>query len=143
MTVTDVAKILGGEKTLRRKIKNQMDWIELIDTGVTKSALSSLAGSLNFSMHQLAGLLPVTERTIQRYSPGEHFNAVVSEHIIQIAEVAAKGAEVFKDKEAFNTWLNLPNKALANRKPVTLLKTKFGADMVIDLLVRIEHGTYS
>ncbi len=143
MTLTDVANILGGKKTLHKNIKDRMDLIDLINTGITKTALQNLASYLSFSMHQMATLLPVTERTIQRYTPQKHFNPIISEHILQIAEVAAKGSEVFKNKENFITWLNLPNKALANKTPLSLLNTKYGTDMVLDVLVRIEHGVFS
>jgi putative toxin-antitoxin system antitoxin component (TIGR02293 family) len=103
----------------------------------------NLVKYLGITTHQIAALLPVTERTIQRYTPNQHFNSVVSEHILQIAEVAAKGAEVFDSKEQFRLWLSLPNKALGNKTPLSLMNTKRGSDMVMDILVRIEHGVYS
>ena len=45
--------------------------------------------------------------------------------------------------ENFLEWLSLPNKALANKTPLSLLKTKYGTDMVMDVLVRIQHGVFS
>lgn len=143
MTVMDVAGVLGGEKALRRKVKGRMDVIDLINAGVTKGALARLAGQLGLTMGQMSEVLPVTERTIQRYTPDSHFSPVVSEHIVRIAEVAAKGAEVFGDKASFNAWLRLPNRALADKAPVELFGTGYGTDMVLDELVRMEHGTVS
>ena len=35
-------------------------------------------------VRKMAALLPVTERTIQRYAPKEHFDRVVSEYILHI-----------------------------------------------------------
>ena len=60
----------------------------------------------------MAALLPVAERTIQRYTAKKHFGRVVSEQILQIAQVADKGTEVFEDKDRFLSWMNHPNKAL-------------------------------
>ena len=120
-----------------------MDLIDLSNKGISKNALIKLADYLEISTHQIAQLLPVTERTIQRYTQEKHFNRVVSEHILQIAEVAAKGSKVFKDKEQFLIWINLPNLALDNKTPVSLLNSKFGADIVLDELGRIEHGIFS
>jgi len=96
-----------------------------------------------FSMSQMAELLPVTERTLQRYAPNEHFNRVVSEQILQIAQVAAKGAEVFEDKDRLLSWMNHPNTALGNRSPMSLLSSRFGTEMVLDELGRIDHGVFS
>ena len=87
-----------------------MDLIELSNKGVTKDALIHLSNYLSFSMRQMAELLPVTERTIQRYTPKKHFNRVVSEQILQIAEVVAKGSKVFGNKEKLLLWMNHPNK---------------------------------
>ncbi len=91
----------------------------------------------------MAALLPVTERTIQRYTAKRHFSRVVSEQILQIAEVAAKGIEVFEDKDRFISWMNHPNKALGNRTPMGLLNSRFGAEVVLDELGRIEYGVVS
>jgi len=143
MELSGIAKILGGQRVLHKRIQNRLDLIELSDRGVTKSALSHLAKYMCFSMSQMAELLPVTERTLQRYAPNEHFNRVVSEQILQIAQVAAKGAEVFEDKDRLLSWMNHPNTALGNRSPMSLLSSRFGTEMVLDELGRIEHGVFS
>ncbi|MCP5007516.1 MAG: DUF2384 domain-containing protein [Planctomycetes bacterium] len=138
-----LTKVLGGRKVLKMSIQSQMDLVTLSNKGVTKDALLHLAKYLSFSMNQMARLLPVTERTIQRYTLKKHFNRVVSEHILQIAEVAAKGAEVFESRGKFLTWMNHPNVALDKNTPMSLLNSKFGVDMVLDELGRIEHGVFA
>jgi len=143
MEFSGVAEVLGGEKILRKKIQSRMDLVELSNKGVTKNALRHLAKFLSFTMGQMAALLPVTERTIQRYAPRKHFNRVVSEQILQIAEVAARGAEVFEDRDKFLAWMDHPNRALADKTPLSLLNSRFGAEMVLDELGRIEHGVFS
>lgn len=143
MELSGVTKVLGGEKVLRKKIQSRMDLIELSNKGLTKKALSHLAKFLSFTMSQMAALLPVTERTIQRYAPKKHFNRVVSEQILQIAEVAARGAEVFEDRDKFLAWMDHPNRALADKTPLSLLNSRFGAEMVLDELGRIEHGVFA
>ena len=141
--MNEVSRILGGKKVLRRDIRDHFDFIELGSRGVPKRALMNLADYLHLSIGQIAQLLSVSERTIQRYGAGEHFSRVVSEQILHIAEVAAKGAEVFGDKENFLAWLNQPSIALANEAPVNLLKSRFGADMVLEELGRMEHGVFA
>ncbi len=138
-----LAKVLGGKKVLKMSIQNQMDLVTLSHKGVTKDALLHLAKYLSFSMNQMAQLLPVTERTIQRYTLKKHFNRVVSEQILQIAEVAAKGSEVFEGRDKFITWMNHPNVALDKKTPMSLLNSKYGVDMVLEELGRIEHGVFS
>ena len=143
MELSGVADVLGGEKVLRKKIQSRMDLIELSNKGLTKNALRHLAKFLSFTMSQMAALLPVTERTIQRYAPRKPFNRVVSEQILQIAEVAARGAEVFEDRDKFLAWMDHPNRALADKTPLSLLNSRFGSEMLLDELGRIEHGVFS
>lgn len=143
MRVSGITKVLGGEKVLRKRIRNRMDMIELSKRGISKNALAHLANFLSFTLSQMADLLPVSERTIQRYSSEDKFNSIVSEQILQIAEVAAKGKEVFEDKNKFLSWMNHPSKPLDNRTPASLLSSRFGVEMVLDELGRIEHGVFS
>lgn len=139
MTLANIEKILR----LRESITTEMDLIELSDKGVTKSALIHLAKHFGFSLGQIASMLPVTERTIQRYSLRKHFNPAASEQILQIAWIAARGEEIFGDKEQFIEWLSFPCKAFANKTPRSLLHSRFGADMIFDELGRLEHGIVS
>lgn len=141
--IMSIMDILGGRKIFHKAIRNRMDLIDLSNKGISRKALINLANYLEISTHQIAQLLPVTERTIQRYTQEKHFNRVVSEHILQIAEVAAKGSKTFGDKEQFLIWINLSNEALNNKTPLSLLNSKFGADIVLDELGRIEHGIFS
>jgi len=143
MELSDITTILGGEEVLHKKIQSQMDMIELSHRGVPKDALVNLAKYLSFTIHQMAELLPVTERTIQRYASQKHFNRVVSEQILHIASVAAKGTEVFGAKDKFLSWMNHPNKALANKTPLSLLSSRFGVEMILDELGRMEYGVFS
>ena len=140
MNLSRISRILGGRKTLHVDIRDRMDLVELGRRGVTKAALLKLAGYLDLSVAEIAALLPVGERTIQRYGRTHRFKSNVSEHILQIAEVAARGEEVFGEKERFLAWLSLPCAAFGKSVPEELLSSRFGAELVLDELGRIEHG---
>jgi len=142
-SLSGIFSILGGMEVLHKRIENRLDLIDIAQKGVTKNAYEHLAKYLNYSTKQMAEILPITERTIQRYTKNTHFNPEVSDHILQIAEVTAKGTVVFKQKENFISWMNYPCVSFGNRTPISLLHSKFGVDMVLDELGRIEHGVYS
>ena len=143
MELTGVTEILGGVEVLQKKINNRMDLIELSNKGVPKDALLRLAKYLNLSVSQMAEFLAITGRTIQRYTLKKNFNHTVSEQILQIAEIATKGTTAFGDKEKFLSWMKQPNKALANKTPLSLFNSRFGTEIVLDELGRIEHGVLS
>jgi putative toxin-antitoxin system antitoxin component (TIGR02293 family) len=142
MEFNKIAKILGGQKVLGKQLDNKMDLVELGNEGISKIAVSHLAKHLSIPVREMVNLLPVSDRTLQRYTSKKHLNRPTSEQVIQIAEVVARGTEVFGNKDKFLAWINLPNAALSNETPYTLLKSRFGAEMVIDELGRIEHGVY-
>jgi putative toxin-antitoxin system antitoxin component (TIGR02293 family) len=143
MEFQSVIELLGGERTFRRSLSNRIDLIELGKIGLTKAALLHLADYLDLTLSQMADLLPITERTIQRYSEDQHFSPSVSEHILQIAECTAVGIKVFEDKGKFLAWLRHPNRALGQQTPMNLLSSRFGSEMVLDVLGRIESGVFS
>ncbi len=143
MEVNKIERVLGGEKTLHMRIRKRQDLIALSRHGVTKTALMNLARYLTLTMGQLAQLLSVSERTLHRYPPTRHFNPAVSERILRLAEVVAKGTEVFEDKENLLAWMNQPSVPLGNQTPLSLLTSSFGMEMVLDELGRIEHGVLS
>jgi putative toxin-antitoxin system antitoxin component (TIGR02293 family) len=143
MAVGNVAGILGGRKTLRGGAVDRIGLMKLSEKGVNKEALLRLAKYLDLSVSQIAALLPVTQRTIQRYSRNHRFNQAVSEHILQITEVALRGANVFGSRDKFITWMKSDSPALGNRTPASLLGSRFGAELVLDELGRIEYGVVS
>ena len=69
MALADVAEVLGGEQVLRQPLHHRLDLITLGRKGIPKVALVHLAHFLSCSLHDLVALLPVTERTLQRYTP--------------------------------------------------------------------------
>ncbi len=143
MELHGMIEVLGGDKAFHRSLRNRIDLIELGKIGLTKTSLLHLADYLGLTLSQMADLLPITERTIQRYSDDQHFSPSVSEHILQIAECAAKGIRVFEDKGKFLAWLHHPNKALGQQTPMSLFSSRFGSEMVLDTLGRIEYGVFS
>jgi putative toxin-antitoxin system antitoxin component (TIGR02293 family) len=143
MELHSIIEVLGGDKAFHRSLRNRIDLIELGKIGLTKASLLHLADYLDLTLSQMADLLPITERTIQRYSDDQHFSPSVSEHILQIAECAAVGIRVFEDKGKFLAWLRHPNRALGQQTPMSLLSSRFGSGMVLDTLGRIEYGVFS
>ncbi len=140
MHPSSIAKILGGKATLKTELRSSLDLFELGRRGLSKRALLNLASYLGLTVKEISALLPVTERTIQRYSPEQRFRADVSDHILHVAEVAARGEEVFGDKQRFISWMAQPSAALGNKIPEELLSSRIGTELVLDELGRIEHG---
>ena len=61
----------------------------------------------------------------------------------KLAEILAKAISVFGSKEEAEQWLERPAMGLDQRKPIDLLATPAGVELVEDFLVRLEYGVYA
>lgn len=66
-----------------------------------------------------------------------------SAKLVRLARVAWRAQEVFEDLDKAIDWLKSPNRALEGHPPIALLDTEVGAESVLDVLGRIEHGVFS
>ncbi|MFA5073369.1 MAG: antitoxin Xre/MbcA/ParS toxin-binding domain-containing protein [Nitrospirota bacterium] len=131
------------KKMFHKQPRSSMDVIEMSKAGVTKRSLMDFIQYFHFSPEKVAHMLPITLRTIQRYSSNQKFSPVVSEHIIQLVFLMVKGIQVFGSRDAFFRWFDSPSKALGGCMPSELVNLKTGAQLVMDELIRIEHGVYA
>ena len=143
MSDVGIEELLGGAAVVGHSVKTGMDLYELSRIGLPKKSLTSLARNLNLSMRSMSALLNITERTIQRKDDLELLDVSTSEQLLQIAEVYSRGAEVFGSSRNFHDWMGSENKALGNKKPLELLPSRYGAQMILDTLGRIENGIAS
>ena len=91
MEALDITDVLGGVNVLQRKIENKMDLIEISKIGLTKDALINLSKYLCLPVSRMTDIIPIPEHTIQKSPSKKHFNRFVSEQILKITEVVAKG----------------------------------------------------
>lgn len=57
--------------------------------------------------------------------------------------VLFKATEVFGSRAHAESWMDRPALALDNARPVDLLESPQGVDLVMALLTRLEYGVYS
>jgi putative toxin-antitoxin system antitoxin component (TIGR02293 family) len=135
-----IEELLGGTEIIGHEIKSEMDLYEISRNGLPKKALIHLIQNLGFTVKFMASMINITERTLQRKSDIELLDKVTSEQVLQIADIYSRGNQVFGSSDSFSTWVNIESKALNNKKPIELLSSRYGAQMVLDELGRIEYG---
>ncbi len=111
--------------------------------GLPREAIDHLKESTGLSYRLLADCLHINLRTLQRYAPQQRFSQSISERALMIADVYAKGYEVFENKEAFRQWMQTPIPALSNQIPQQLLPSTYGIHLLLMELGRIEHGIFA
>lgn len=143
MKLTNVYDLLGGQQVFDQPFINEQDLARIALLGIRKSALLHLAQSVDMELKELVNFLPVTLRNLQRYKDEDRLSDIVSDRLIAIAKVFDRGQEVFGSEERFRQWLHLENAALDGIRPVELLKTHAGIDLLLKQLGRIEHGIFA
>lgn len=115
-----------------------------VKQGVTMALFEEIKANSLFNDQQWADFLTINVRTLQRYKKEKQhvFKPMQSEKIFELAEVLDTGYKVFDSGEDFNIWLNSPSVALGNEKPMNLLDTSYGKDLVLAELNRIEYGIF-
>jgi putative toxin-antitoxin system antitoxin component (TIGR02293 family) len=143
----DTAKLLGGKRLLRREIRSQLDVHDLISaTGIVSAVLRYVMERTEvLRQEELASAIGVSVRTLQRLTdkPAERLTKEQSGRTWKFAEVLAKATRVFGDRREAEIWLKSPAIALEQRRPIDLLSTTAGTELVDQLLTRLEYGVYT
>ena len=138
-----VAKVLGGEKTLGKKVSSQQDLITAVRRGLRVSAVDSVVEELDAPRSQVLPTLRIARRTMERRKLSGRLLPEESERVYRLAKILALAESVLGTKEKARHWLHTPNRALGNVAPLSLLENEAGADEVTNVLGRIEHGVFS
>jgi len=136
MSKTQVTELLGGQKV----IGNPKDLAKLAEEGLPKQALIVFMEKSNLDENRLFAYLDITKRALTNYKPQEKLRLYISDRLIHLAELYAKGKELFNSTENFNEWLNRPSVDLSGEKPIEFIHTRKGIDELLHVLGRIEHG---
>lgn len=119
------------------------DLISLIRKGLAKKNLDKLMDTTGLDLSAMAGILHVSTRTLHRYTDESILSPDISERLLEIARLYARGQEVFGDLDSFKSWVREPVPALGFKKPLDYLDTSIGIRLLQDELGRIEYGVFS
>ena len=142
-----VAALLGGDQVLRRPIATALDAHELLLAGLPSRAVLHLVDNLvvlprDASLQRAVGM---SLRTFQRRAAGRTrpLNPEQSGRAWKFAEILAKATTLLGTQEEAEQWLDRPALGLEGRRPLDLLATPAGVELVEQLLERLEYGVYT
>jgi putative toxin-antitoxin system antitoxin component (TIGR02293 family) len=132
-----------GETGLGEIDSRQGLWRAIRQRPLKKRHVISISKKLGLQQKDTAQLIGVSVRTYQRQRRTANITNAASENVLKLAELFEIGLTTFdNDEESFLNWLNASIPALNNEKPITLLSSNLGIELVKDELLRIEHGIY-
>lgn len=144
MTVAAIAEVLGGRKTLKRKVESDTDLRVATRSGLPVGTLPVLAEKLGVERRRLARVVGISDRTLSRRLASEaRLSPEESDRTMRLARVMAHAIDVFGDGKRAAHWMNSPNIVMQGETPLSLLDTDAGAQWVDTILGRIDYGIFS
>lgn len=140
-----VVDLLGGPRILSRRITSTLDAHELLLDGLPGSALTHFVSRLLFiQTDSLEKAFGMSLRTFQRRkdAPDKPLSREQSGRTWKFAEILAKATDVFGSQEEAEQWLERPAIGLDQRRPIDLLATPAGIELVEQYLTRLAYGVY-
>lgn len=132
------------ELTFDELLADKLLMVQCIRTGIPFHLFEKIKPITPFSEMDWAAILDLSTKSLQRYKSedGFFFKPAHTEKILEMAELTTVGLEVFGSMEVFKNWLNTSCFALGKLKPMELLLDSFGSNLILDELIRIDHGIF-
>jgi putative toxin-antitoxin system antitoxin component (TIGR02293 family) len=146
LELTRITNLLGGRQVLRHLPRNPLEAHELLVQGLPIAALTHLIDNLlilrtNISLVKAVGM---SIRTYQRHKdmPKVPLSQEQSGRTWKFAEILSRATAVLGSQEEAEQWLERPAIGLDQRRPIDLLTTPAGVELVDQFLKRLEYGVY-
>lgn len=137
------SEYIGGIYQATPNFNNPYKIIDEVRKGVPKNKLIELSTSTGIDISEMAKLLHVSVRTIQRYADNDKLDSHISEHIMLIDRLYQKGYSMFRSPKDFNDWMKREQFGFQYQVPLSLLDTYSGIEAVYNKLGQFEHGIFA
>lgn len=143
-----VAELLGGRAALGRSFSTALEAHDAIRQGFLSRSLLNVVDLIpaigrGDTLDKVAG---ISLRTLQRHrkaGAAERLSREQSGRLYRAAEIIAKAIDVFGSATAAERFLEEPVMALDRMRPIDLLSTPAGAEIVEDHLTWLDYGVYT
>lgn len=142
-----VTGLLGGAALLGDQPRGQLDAHDLLMRGLPGRAWWHLVDSLSVlpktgALERAVGISLRTSQRRRAGAGGETLSREQSGRAWKFAEILARASAAFGGQLAAEQWLVSEPMALDHRRPIDLLATPTGQQLVEDFLTRLEYGVY-
>ena len=132
--------LVTGPERRRALASDAAAMVAIVRQGVKSDIYGWLKQALAVSDSRLSAIIRVSQRTIKRRLRDGRFHPDESERIMRVAKLTERARDVFGDLESAREWLKSPQFALGGEIPLEYADTEPGAQVVEDVLGRLEHG---
>lgn len=131
------------ETLAQLEVLSKRELIEALINGLPAELARELAGKMEVTLEDVAGLLRLNSRTLQRRLEEGKLNLSESERLWELSNLFTRAETVLESAPAAVQWFKHPIQALGWATPLAYARTAVGLRELENLLGRIEHGVYS
>ena len=111
--------------------------------GVPVTSVTAAATTLQLPLADVLEWLSISPRTWVRRKQQGVLDVLEGDRVARLQRLTRRAAAVLGGADEGRAWLTTPQRALARRTPFEVAATEVGAETVLQLLGRIEHGVFS
>lgn len=143
---TKTHELLGGSKLLKHAPSSRSEVHSYLMHGhLSNAVLLHLTQQLTAVPEQaVADIVGVSTRTLRRAKeePEKAMSPDMASKAWLLAQTLAKAIDVFGSQDAAERWMSEEAMGLDGARPIDMLRTLQGAELVTEFLGRLEHGVY-
>jgi putative toxin-antitoxin system antitoxin component (TIGR02293 family) len=118
--------------------------VDRVKKGFSYRELEHLQDNFGLSRSELADLVQVKPRTLDRRKREGRLLPEESDRLLRVSRVFGRALELFEgDPKSAREWLSASRTALGGAVPLHMARTDIGAREVEALADRLEHGVFS
>ncbi len=112
----------------------------LVD-GVKYDVLRNIANYSGLTIERLAEAAVIKPATLRRRASSGRLNRIESDAIYRLAEIFKATIDLFDgDIKGAQTWIVTPAEGLGGKRPIDLISSTAGHEMVLTLIGQLEYG---
>jgi putative toxin-antitoxin system antitoxin component (TIGR02293 family) len=137
--------MMEGAQILGLNIRNPTELISAVQEGFTSSVVAVFSGRLGMPVSALVEVMDaMSVRTYnRRVEEGRPLTREESETVYRYARISERAARLLGSRERARVWLTTPKLGLGGATPLAFARTEPGAEEVLNLIGRIDDGSFA
>lgn len=118
--------------------------VQRVSEGFSYEVIENFRENVGLSAGEMADLVQINPRTLSRRKREGRLRTDESDRVLRLSRVYGRALDLFNgDLDKARHWLSTPKVALGGESPLDYSRVYVGAQEVVDLIGRIEHGVPS
>ena len=139
-------EVMGARRLFKQLPQSRAEIHGVLVKGLPYAVLLNLIDQLSaLTIDDIAAAVGLSTRTLRRQKeqPAKPMPPDLASKTWLLAETLSQAGTVFGSRDAAERWMARPAMGLDGARPIALMQTLQGAELVTEFLGRLEHGVYN